>query len=189
MSLMSLSYKMSILKKSIYDATFTTKEQVKHAAEKADVASTIGYTNLSPEDKDAWYEMLADNLFNKHNNCIPCFINIGFGKELIDHSSSLWKDKIPKKKHWKLIVKRMNFPDWQFNAIVFCHTKEEAICITKEFFGDFGELGFSYEDPAPKSEHKTPWIEINSKRSKIKSYSEYINSISTNEKEMEGKEI
>lgn len=174
MSLMSLGFKMTALKYEIKKCKLTTKEQVKHAAKELNIASTIGYENLSPEDKEAWYEQLAINVFENHNNCIPCFVDIGFGKELLERSSGMWNYNVPKKQHWKIVVTRDKYPDWQFNAIVHSFTREEAVSILKAYFTDFGKLGFNYDDPIPKTEHKAPWVEINNKKNKIKSYKEYV---------------
>jgi len=74
---------------------------------------------------------------------------LGFGRELLDHSSGLWNGHVPEKLHWKIIVTRDKFPDWQFNAIVHCYTREEAISILKAYFCDFGDLGFNYQDQIP----------------------------------------
>ena len=175
MSLMSLGIKINTLQKGIKEGRFTTKEQVKDAAIELDVSSTVGYQNLSQEDKELWYEQLAVNLFENHNNWIPCFIDIGFGKELLDHSSNMMNYTIPEKHHWKFIVTRDKYPDWQFNAIVCTYCKEEALLIVKKFFEDFGGLGFRYDDPTPKTEHKAPWVEISAK--KTETYKEYVSSL------------
>ncbi len=174
MSLMSLAYKMKALKKNVESGKFTTKAQVKNAAKEMDVAVTVGYENLSSEDKELWYDQLAVNVFENHNNFIPCFMDIGFGRELLDHSSGMWNYSVPKKQHWKIIVTRDKFPDWQFNAIVHCYTREEAVSILKVYFSDFGGFGFNYENQNLKTEHKAPWVEINNKKNKIKSYREYV---------------
>lgn len=174
MSLMSLGYKMTALKKGVESGKFTAKSQVKKAAEEMDIAVTIGYENLSPEDKELWYEQLAVNVFDNHNNCIPCFVDLGFGKELLERSSGMWNHSVPKKQCWKIIVTREKFPDWQFNAIVHSYTREEAVSLLKVYFCDFGGLGFNYENPTPKTEHKAPWVEINNRKNKIKSYREYV---------------
>ena len=54
--------------------------------------------------------------------------------------------------------------DWQFNAIVCTYCKEEALLIIKKFFKDCGGIGFKYEEPSPKTEHKAPWVEISTKK-------------------------
>ena len=41
---------------------------------------------------------------------------------------------------------------------------EEALLIVKKFFEDFGGLGFCYDEPTPKTEHKMPWVEISAKK-------------------------
>lgn len=174
MSLMSLGYKMTALKKGLESGKYTTKKQVKKAAKEMDIAVTIGYENLSPEDKELWYEQLAVNVFVNHNNCIPCFVDLGFGKELLERSSGMWNYSVPKKQYRKIIVTREKFSGWQFNAIVHCYTREEAVSILKVYFCDFGGLGFKYEDSTPKTEHKAPWVEINNRKNKIKSYREYV---------------
>lgn len=174
MSLMSLGYKMTALKKGIETKKYTTKAQVLNAAKEMNIAVTIGYDSLSLEDKNLWYDQLATNLFDNHNNWIPCFVDLGFGKELLDHFSGMWNNDVPKKQHRKIVVTREKFPDWQFNAIVHSYTREEAISILKVFFGDFGDIGFKYEDPAPKTEPEAPWVEINNKKNRIKSYKEYL---------------
>lgn len=174
MSFMSLGYKMTALKKGVENGEYTTKAQVKDAAKEMDVAAAIGHENLSPEDKELWYEQIAVNVFENHNNCIPCFVDLGFGRELLERSSGMWNYDVPKKRHWKIIVSREKFPDWQFNAIVHCYTREEAVSILKVYFCDVGKLGFNYDDPTPKTEHKAPWVEINNKKNKIKSYREYV---------------
>ncbi len=174
MSLMALGYQMSALKKGIESGRFSTKEQVKQAAEKMNISSTVGLGDLSPEDRELWYEQLATNVFDYHNNCIPCFADLGFGRELLERSSGMWNYSVPKKEHWKIIVSREKFPDWQFNGIVPCYTREEAVQILKVYFGDFGGIGFRYEDPTPKTENKAPWVEINSRKNRIKSYREYV---------------
>jgi len=164
MSLMSLGIKINALQKSIKEGKFTTKEQVKAAALELNVSATVGYVNLSEEDKELWYEQLAVNLFENHNNCIPCFINIGFGRELIERSAGWTNYSVPQKHHWKFVVTREKFPAWQFNAIVCTYCKEEALLIVKKFFEDFGGLGFRYDEPTPKTAHKVPWVEINAKK-------------------------
>ena len=97
MSLMSLGYKITVLQKEIKEGRFTSTEQVKVAAEEMNVAATIGYENLCSEEKDMWYKQLAVNLFEKHNNWIPCFADIGFGRELLDHMSNLQVESNAKK--------------------------------------------------------------------------------------------
>ena len=62
MSLMSLGIKINALQKGIKQGKFTTKEQVKAAALELNVSATVGYENLSEEDKEFWYEQLAVNL-------------------------------------------------------------------------------------------------------------------------------
>ena len=133
MSLMSLGYKMTSLKKGVENGKYTTKAQVKKAAKGMDIAATVGYGNLSPEDNELWYEQLAVNVFENHNNCIPCFVDLGFGKELLERSSGMWNHSVPEKQHWKIIVTREKYPDWQFNAIVHCFTREEAISVLKVY--------------------------------------------------------
>ena len=76
MSLMSLGIKINALQKGIKEGRFTTKEQVKSAALELNVSATIGYENLSDEEKELWYDQLAENLFVNHNNYIQCFIDI-----------------------------------------------------------------------------------------------------------------
>ena len=44
------------------------------------------------------------------------------------------------------------------------YCKEEALLIVKKFFEDFGGIGFKYEEPSPKTEHKVPWVEISAKK-------------------------
>jgi len=97
MSLMSLGIKMNALQNGIKEGRFTSKEQVKTAALELNVSATIGYENLNDEEKELWYEQLAVNLFENHNNCVPCFIDIGFGRELIDHSAGWINYSVPKK--------------------------------------------------------------------------------------------
>ena len=164
MSLMSLGIKINALQKGIKEGRFTSKEQVKTAAQELNVSATVGYENLNSEEGELWYEQLAVNLFENHNNCIPSFIDIGFGRELIDRSAGWINYSVPKKHHWKFVVSRDKYPKWQFNAIVCTYCKEEALLIVKKFFEDFGEIGFKYEDPSPKTEHKVPWIEISAKK-------------------------
>ncbi len=164
MSLMSLGIKINALQKGIKEGRFTAKEQVKAAALELNVSTTAGYENPSEEDKELWYEQLAENLLENHNNCIPCFINIGFGRELINHSAGRINHSVPKKHHWKFVVTRGKFPQWQFNAIVCTYCREEALLILKKFFEDFGGLGFCYDEPTPKTEHKVPWVEISAKK-------------------------
>jgi len=161
---MSLGIKINALQKGIKERRFTTKEQVKAAAAELNVSATAGYENLSSEEKEAWYEQLAINLFVNHNNCIPSFIDIGFGRELIASSAAWTNYTVPHKQHWKFVVTRDKFPDWQFNAIVCTYCKEEALLIIKKFFEDFGGIGFKYEEPSPKTEHKAPWVEISTKK-------------------------
>lgn len=164
MSLMTLGVKINALQKGIKEGRFSTKEQVKAAAIELNVSATVGYENLSDEETELWYEQLAENLFVNHNNQIPCFIDIGFGRELIAHFSG-WKNySVPQKQHWKFIVTRDKYPQWQFNAIVCTFCKEEALLIVKRFFEDFGGLGFNYDEPTPKTEHKAPWVEISAKK-------------------------
>lgn len=165
MSLMSLGIKMNTLQKGIKEGRFTTKEQVKAAAQELNVSASVGYENLGDEEKELWYEQLAANLFENHNNCVPCFIDIGFGHELIDHFAGRANNSVPKKQHWKFIVTRDKYPQWQFNAIVCTYCKEEALLIVKKFFEDFGGLGFKYDEPTPKTEYKAPWVEISAKKS------------------------
>ena len=172
MSLMSLGIKMNALQKGIKEGRFTTKEQVKVAAQELNVSASVGYENLSDEEKGLWYEQLAENLFANQNNCVPCFVDIGFGRELIDHSAGWTNYSVPKKQHWKFIVTRDKYPAWQFNAIVCTYCREEALLIVKKFFEDFGGLGFRYEEPSPKTEHKAPWVEISAK--KTGTYREFI---------------
>lgn len=172
MSLMTLGIKMNALKKGISEGRFTDKAQVKEAAMELNVSSAIGYANLSKEDKDIWYEQLAVNLFENHSNCVPCFIDIGFGRELIDRFAG-WADySVPEKHHWKFIVTRDRYPEWQFNAIVCTYCREEALLIVKKFFEDAGGLGFKYGEPSPKTEHRAPWVEIKAK--KPGTYREYV---------------
>ena len=165
MSLMALGIMMNALKKAMKEGRFTTKEELKSDLKEMNVCVTAGYGNLSPEDKELWYEQLAINIFENHNNWVPCFIDIGFGRELVDHSANLQSFKVPEKTQWKIIVTREKFSDWQFNAIVSTYTREEAVMILKKYFSDFGELGFNYDEPTPKTEHKVPWVEINAKKS------------------------
>ena len=164
MSLMSLGIKMNALKKGIREGGLTAKEQVKEAALKRDVHISAGYENLSAEEKELWYDQLATNLFVHQKNWIPCFMDIGFGKELLVHSSRFVDCSVPEKHHWKIVVTRGKFSDWQFNAIVRTYCREEAVLIAKKFFEDFGDLGFKYDEPTPKTEHKVPWVEINAKK-------------------------
>ena len=164
MSLMSLGIKINALQKGIKEGRFTTKEQVKAAATELNVMATAGYENLGSDEKEAWYEQLAVNLFENHNNCIPCFVDIGFGRELIASSAAWTNYTVPHKQHWKFVVTRDIFPDWQFNAIVCTYCKKEALLIVKKFFEDFGGIGFKYEEPSPKTEHKVPWVEISAKK-------------------------
>lgn len=161
---MSLGIKMNALQKGIKEGRFTSKEQVKTAAQELNVSATVGYDNLSFEEKELWYEQLAVNLFVNHNNCIPSFIDLGFGRELIDHSADWINYSVPKKTHWKVVVTRDKYPHWQFNAIVCTYCKEEALLILKKFFEDFGGIGFKYEEPSPKTVHKAPWVEISTKK-------------------------
>ena len=167
MSLMSLGIKINALQKGIKEGRFTTKEQVKAAALELDVSATAGYEKLSDEEKELWYDQLAENLFVNHNNCIPCFVDIGFGRELIERSAGWTNYSVPQKQHWKFVVTREKFPTWQFNAIVCTYCKEEALLIVKKFFEDFGGLGFKYDEPTPKTEHKAPWVEINTKKTGV----------------------
>lgn len=107
---------------------------------------------------------LTTNIFVHQKNWIPCFMDIGFGKELLVHSARFMDHSIPEKHQWKIVVTREKFPDWQFNAIVCTYCREEAVLIAKKFFEDFGDLDFKYDDPTPKPEHKVPWVEINAKK-------------------------
>lgn len=172
MSLMSLGAKIKFLQKEIKEGRFSRKEEVKNAAKDLDIIAIAGYEALREEEKELWYEQLAVNLFVNHNNWIPCFIDIGFGRELIDHSSGWSNYSVPKKHHWKIIVTRDKYSQWQFNATVCTYSKEEALLIVKKFFEDFGELGFNYNDPTSKTEHKVPWIEINT--NKTGTYRDFI---------------
>ena len=174
MSLMSLGYKITAIQNEIKEGRFTSTEQVKAAAEEMNVAATIGYENLCSEEKDMWYKQLAVNLFEKHNNWIPCFADIGFGRELLDHMSNMMNMTMPKKQHWKFSVTRSGYSDWIFNAVVCTYTKEEAVCILKNYFCDFGGLGFYYDEPTAKTENKAKWVEINGK--KPGSYKKYLES-------------
>lgn len=164
MSLMSLGIKINALQKGIKEGKFTTKEHFKSAALELNVSATVEYENLSDEEKELWYDQLAVNLFENHNNCIPCFIDIGFGRELIDRSAGWTNYSVPQKYHWKFVVTREKFPSWQFNAIVCTYCHEEALLIVKKFFEDFGGLGFNYDEPTPKTKHKVPWVEISAKK-------------------------
>ena len=83
-----------------------------------------------------------------------------------------WRTCGKYKQHWKFVVTRDKYPDWQFNAIVCTYCKEEALLIIKKFFEDFGGIGFKYEEPSPKTEHKAPWVEISTK--KIGTYRDFI---------------
>ena len=76
MSLMSLGIKINALQKGIKEGRFTTKEQVKAAALELNISATVGCENLNSEERELWYEQLAVNLFENHNNCIPSFIDI-----------------------------------------------------------------------------------------------------------------
>ena len=172
MSLMALGAKINALQKGIKEGRFTTKEQVKDAAKELQVASTIRYGNLSSEDFELWYEQLAVNLFEKHNNWIPCFIDIGFGRELIDHSANVKNDTTPKKQKWKIIVTRDKYPEWQFCAIVSTYCREEAVSYLRKYFCDYGDLGFRYQDPTPEIKQTAPWIEVSAK--KIGTYKEQL---------------
>lgn len=162
MSLMSLGIKMNALQKGIKEGRFKTKEQVKAAAQELNVSASVGYENLSDEEKVLWYEQLAVNLFEKHNNWIPCFIDIGFGRELIDHSANARNNTLPKKQQWKIIVTRDKFPEWQFCAIVATFCREEAVAYLKNYFSDFGGLGFSYHEPS-EIKQRVPWVEVSTK--------------------------
>ena len=172
MSLMSLGAKIQFLQKGISEEKFSTKEKVKAAAMDLNISVAAGYENLNEEEKNLWYEQLVENLFVNHNNWIPCFIDIGFGREIIDHFSGCRSYSVPQKKHWKFIVKRDKYPQWQFNATVCTYSKEEALLIVKRFFEDFGGLGFYYNEPTPQTEHKVSWIEINTK--KIGTYRDFV---------------
>lgn len=163
MSLMALGVKINALQKGIKEGRFTTKAQVKEAAKELRVASAIGYGNLSPEDNERWYEQLAVNLFENHNNWIPCFIDIGFGRELIDHSANVRNNTIPKKQQWKIIVTRDKFPEWQFCAIVATFCREEAVLYLKKYFSDYGDLDFTYHEPS-EIKQRMPWVEVSTKK-------------------------
>lgn len=163
MSLMALGVKINALQKGIEQGRFSTKAQVKEAAKELNVALSAGYGNLSAEDGELWYEQLAVNLFEKRNNWVPCFIDIGFGKELVDHSSDVWNGTLPKKQHWKIIVTRDTFPEWQFCAIVAAFCREEAVFYLKNYFSDYGCLGFNYHYPS-EIKQNVPWVEISTKK-------------------------
>ena len=163
MSLMALGVKINTLQKGIEQGRFTTKAQVKEAAKELNIALSAGYDNLSAEDSEIWYEQLAVNLFEKRNNWVPRFIDIGFGKELVDHSANVRNNTIPKKQPWKIIVTRDKFPEWQFCAIVAAFCREEAVCYLKNYFSDYGFLGFNYHDPS-EIKQNVPWVEISTKK-------------------------
>lgn len=177
MSVVYLAYNVHILKKAIEEGKLTTKEQVKQAAKEINLAAMAGSGNLSPQENEAWYNQFATNIFDNHTNSVPCFVDIGFGRELLSTMARKYNNEVPKKQHWKIIVTRKKFPDWQFNAIVTTYTKEEAICIIKKYFGDFGGLDFNYESPRHQTKYKVPWVHINAK--KIGTYKEYIKKTET----------
>ncbi len=163
MSLMALGVKINALQKGIKEGRLTTRAQVKEAAIELRVATTVGYENLSAEDIELWYEQLAVNLFENHNNWIPCFIDIGFDRELVERSADVRNNTVPKKQQWKIIVTREKFPEWQFCAIVSAFCREEAVLYLKKYFCDYGCLGFSYHEPS-EIKQTAPWVEVSTKK-------------------------
>ena len=98
MSLIFLGLKMQQLVNKAKRGEYSSIEEVKHEAIENNIAYFAGYKNLSKEETENWYNLLAENIFIKHNNWIPCFADIGFGTELLDHSDKWLNCNVPEKK-------------------------------------------------------------------------------------------
>lgn len=164
MSFMRLGFTMNGLRQMIRTRRLSSVAQVKEAAKKANLADAAGCSTLPPQKLDMWYTQLAQNLFEHDDSDIPCFKDIGFGEELLKHSF----DHPPKKQPWLFKVTRSGYPDWQFRASVMSYSRQEALCVLKNFFCDTGIQGFDYTSISEPSRSmkgmknpKNAWVEIN----------------------------
>lgn len=176
MSLMAFGYKVKKITALITAGTLSGLESVIAQAKEMNLAESYGLTQ-DTEKLDLWYAKLAENLLNAKEPVIPDVTDIGFGEELVEKTSQ----PLPQKEPRKFLVTRKNVPGWQDAVVVNTYTKEEALALLKVYYQDFEvhhnseRMGFEYREPAPETEKKYKWRQIDARRPG--SYANYVKNI------------
>lgn len=165
MSLMAFGYKIKKITALITAGTLSGLESVIAQAKEMNLAESYGLTQ-NTEKLDLWYAKLAENLLTAKEPVIPDVTDIGFGEDLVEKTSQ----PLPQKEPRKFLVTRKNVPGWHDAVVVNTYTKEEALALLKVYYQDFevhhnGErMGFEYREPAPETEKKYKWRQIDARR-------------------------